>query len=55
MQRSHRFYNLQTLDDGPRSRRKYLGNNYLGELHQIFPAGYYEINSATGQDIYKTI
>ena len=55
MQRSHRFCNTPTLDDGSRSGRKYLGNNHLLEFYQPIPAGYHKINAATKKDIYKNM
>ena len=38
MQMSHRFSNIHTTDDGPRSNRKYSSNNWLWEFLNQFPS-----------------
>ena len=46
IQKLHHFCNRSFLDDGPKSGRKYSGNNQLWKIHQPIPAEYYETNMA---------
>ena len=41
--------NTASLDDGPKSVRKYLGNN-LSKIYQPIPTEYHKINMAIQKD-----
>ena len=46
VQKLYHFSNTLSLDDGPNSDRKYLGNKQLWMIYQSIPAEYYTINTA---------
>ena len=50
IQKLHRFCNISSPDDGPKSGRKYLGNKQLWKIYQSIPAEHYKINTAIWKD-----
>ena len=51
IQKSHHFCNTPSLDGGPKSGRKYLGNKQLWKIYQPIPAEYHKINTAIRMDL----
>ena len=48
-----KLYNIcsrSSLDDGPKSGKKYLGYKNLWQIHQSIPAEYYKINTEIWKD-----
>ena len=46
----HDNCNTSSPDDGPKSGRKYLGNNKLWKTYQLITAKYHKINTAIQKD-----
>ena len=52
MQRSLRFYNINTPDDGPRSAKS---TREPWKVYSPIPARYHKINAVTRKDEYKNV
>ena len=50
IQKLHHFCNTSSPNDGPKSDRKYSGNNQLWKIYQPIPTEYHKINTAIRKD-----
>ena len=50
VQKLHRFCNISSPDDDPKSGRKYLESKHLWKIYLSIPAEYYKINTAIWKD-----